>query len=376
MKLIPACLLVILGAVLPSAWQNGSWATVAGIGLTIVWLLARLWRTLAQMKNVSPPELSRSHEDESAALRLVLDQLPMPLLAIDADAVHALNRAARALFATDDRVLPRPPAFTNPAAEYLMYNGRRWRIARIEAPPLAQLRTVAVLVDVELEERAAEAHATAEMYQVLGHELLNGLAPIVSLAESGVAALDLPTRGDAFLREILTTLARRSDGLLRFTEAYRAMTRLPELDRGDVGLTELAGELSQLFTGHWGRDVALDVELDLAAGSTARIDREQVVQALWALLQNAAEAMEGRPAARVVMTVRLEEARLEIDVTDDGDGISADDAPHVFRPFYSTKAVGTGIGLSLARQIAHAHRGTLELVSSKPALFRLTIPMR
>jgi len=86
-------------------------------------------------------------------------------------------------------------------------------------------------------------------------------------------------------------------------------------------------------------------------------------QAVWALLQNAAEAtqVDGAPSGTVRLSVKRADETLVIEVADDGPGVSPADAERIFRPFVTTKPNGSGIGLSLARQIAHAHGGALTL---------------
>ena len=261
-----------------------------------------------------------------------------------------------------------PPALTDATATHLRHEGRGWRIDRVR---VANGQDVAALIDIEQEERAAEARASAEMIQVLGHELLNGLAPIASLAESGAAAVARHEVDVALLREILDTLARRAEGLQRFTEAYRAIARLPEPTRRAVPVGELADDLARLFATRWPA-VALSVAADAGAWT---LDRDQIVQAVWALLQNAAEAATTAHAAGAQVALRITASdALGIEIEDNGAGVPADAVARIFRPFHTTKADGTGVGLSLARQIALAHGGTLTLAPDAPTRFRLTIP--
>ncbi|WP_235529472.1 sensor histidine kinase [Sphingomonas sp. Leaf242] len=298
---------------------------------------------------------------------VLLDAAPTPLLAIEGNAARALNRAARTLFATDDRILPIPAALSQLGVSHLSHEGRRWRIDRVI---VSDHRAVAALIDIEQEERVAEARATTEMIQVLGHELLNGLAPIASLAESGVTAIDRPGVDLDLLREILGTLARRAEGLQRFTEAYRALARLPGPILRPTNLREMADDLARLSAGRW-PDITLWVEVD--DGLTWSFDRDQIDQALWALLQNAAEAARSSDA-RVSLSINHVKAQLVIDVVDNGAGIAPASSTLVFRPFHTTKPDGNGIGLSLARQIALAHGGSLTLVNGPGTIFRMTLP--
>jgi signal transduction histidine kinase len=102
----------------------------------------------------------------------------------------------------------------------------------------------------------------------------------------------------------------------------------------------------------------------------------QLHQALWALLQNAAEAatVDRGPEARVALTIRYPETEMVVEVQDNGGGVTPDDAARIFRPFHTTKPDGSGIGLSLARHIALAHGGSLSLLPIRPTTFRFVVP--
>lgn len=364
--------LVACGAAMVLAAQQGLWGTFVGAVLMILWLiLASRWSAM-RPRSLATAAFSDSDAAEATLLRLLLDQAPTPLLSIEGTGAHALNRAARTLFATDDRLLPTPPALADAETTHLQHEGRHWRIDRVRAQGIEADRTVVALIDVEGEERAAEARATAELIQVLGHELLNGLAPIVSLAESGIAAAASPGKS-ALLPEILETLARRAEGLLRFTEGYRAMARLPTPRRVAVAPAMLAQDLATLFASRWSTSVTLDVHAP--AEGLAYVDRDQMTQAIWALLQNGAEAaLAANSPPRVSLDLRCDRAGLTVEIGDSGSGVPATEVNRMFRPFHTTKPGGSGIGLSLARQIARAHGGDVRLMPEDLTTFRLSIP--
>jgi len=358
--------LVICGVAGAVAWRNGLWGLLTGAVVAALWLAAlNAWAAI-RPRAVTPPVAVTRADADGRAVRLLLDAAPTPLVGIEGTTARSLNRAARRLFATDDRILPPPAALTDPVAARLHHEGRGWRIDRVL---VTDGRSVAALIDIEQEERVAEARASADMIQVLGHELLNGLAPIVSLAESGAAAVARPELDSHLLREILGTLARRAEGLQRFTEAYRALARLPEPSRQAVRLGALAEDLARLFAGRW-LDASLTIAVEPALDWS--LDRDQIGQALWALLQNAVEAADG--AARVALRMHGSGVDLAIEVEDHGPGVPPEAAARIFRPFHTSKPEGTGIGLSLARQIALAHGGTLTLEAGRPTLFRMTLP--
>ncbi|MEN2749608.1 HAMP domain-containing sensor histidine kinase [Sphingomonas sp. T9W2] len=358
--------LTLGGAGLVLAWQAGVWGSLLGTLGIVAWALALgCWIALRRASTTPAPLTAPSDTLPIAAL---LDQVPVPLLRIDATQVRAINRAARALFVADDRLTAPPPALTDPATQHLRHAGRRWRIDAVTLGPDTRL---AALIDIAAEEHAAQERASDEMIDILGHELLNGLSPIVSLADSAMTAA---ARGDAMLGDILSTLARRVEGLEGFTRAYRELARLPDPLPGPVALDELAADLARLFRGRFGDRVALGV----AADGTARIDRDQMIQALWALLQNGAEAALAAPAPAPVpadVTLTLTAAHgFVADVRDSGAGIAAADRARIFRPFHTDKAGGSGIGLTLARRIARAHGGDLTLLDTHATCFRLSVP--
>lgn len=356
--------LVVCGVVAAAAWHLGYWGLLVGALLVAVWLGAAEWRQAARPRWTAD---SVAAVPDPFGPRLLLDAAPTPMLAVEGGRARALNRAARRLFATDDRILPVPPELPDHGASHLRHEARSWRIDRVTLGD----GMVVALIDIEQEERAAEAHTSAELIQVLGHELLNGLAPIASLAESGLAVVKQSSADSALLREILATLARRAESLQRFAEAYRALARLPDPVLLPVAVGPMLDDLARLFAGRW-PDIALTVDAtDVLCWA---LDQDQISQALWALLQNAAEAVADRDDGRVTLKAFIADAGLVIDVGDNGPGISPDAALRIFRPFHTTKPDGTGIGLSLARQIAHVHGGSLTLSTNGVTSFRLLIP--
>lgn len=362
-------LLAAAGAGAAAALMHQFWATFAGCLLLILLVLVADWRLNA--REVQQTGESLAAQQEAAMLPILLDQVPTPLVRVEGARASALNRAARRLFGTDDQVLPTPPELLSPDSPQVRIEGRPWRIDRVQAP--GSSLSVVALIDIEAVERVAEARASSEMIETLGHELLNGLAPIVSLAESAEQAMQRPDTRDRLLPEILGTLSRRTDGLMRFTTAYRALARLPNPAPAPTDLRQLADDLARLFQLQWGDRVAFSVEVE--AADHPLIDRDQITQAIWALLNNGAEAaLSGAPPAAVQLVLRANATGVSVSVQDSGPGVAPDLRDRIFRPFFTTKDGGSGIGLSLARQIARAQGGELGLQPAMRTMFRLWVP--
>lgn len=349
------------------AWDTGRWGLLTGAALAGIWALALAWWNAALIPSRLPTGESEAEEEE-AMHRLLLDAAPTPLLALDNDTARVLNRAARAIFGADDRIVPVPAPLLDPSASTLRHEGRLWRIDRVETSSGA---TVAALIDVEREELAAEARASADLIEVLGHELLNGLSPIVSLAESAQTAAAQEPVDTELLAEILGPLARRAEGLQRFATDYRALARLPEPVLAPVSLDQFAQDLARLFAQRWPTTL---LTLDIGEGGDWSMDRDQMHQAVWALLNNAAEAVRAMGKAEVGLEFSRGQDRLAITITDSGAGVPPESAALIFRPFHTTKTDGSGIGLSLARQIVRGHGGSLDLSGANPTAFRISLP--
>lgn len=365
--LVLALSLALAGVAAGVAWSQGYWLALAGASLVAGWFVTLIVLAVRDTPPIARPAANET-EREAAVQRMLLDASPTPLVRVDGDAVRALNRAARQLFETDDRVLPPPLPLLDGVATHLYHAGRSWRMDHVSVG--AQL--VVALVDVESEERTAEARASAEMIQVLGHEMLNGLTPIVALAENGVTAALAEERDPALLAEILSTLARRAEGLQRFTDAYRTLARLPPPLRQEASVTELVEDLARLFSSRWPHAT---LTIDVADDFRATFDRDQINQAVWALLQNAVEAAnDAVDGPAVQLSATSNDTVLTIEVADNGAGVPPDLSTAMFRPFVTTKTAGTGIGLSLARQIAQAHGGTVNLSAARRTTIRITIP--
>ena len=222
---------------------------------------------------------------------------------------------------------------------------------------------------------AVEIKAWQDLVRVLAHEMMNSLTPILSLTESLQAPGAPPSPADS--AAAIEVIARRSSGLMSFVERYRRVADLPEPRLQDIAASQLVAGLDQLIAAQLSEKAVAYESRIQPPDQRLRADPELLEQALINLLKNALEAVDGTPAPRVELICRQEEGRLTFCVADNGRGLPQNDPELVFTPFFTTKAGGSGIGLSLARQIALAHGGALTAAPKQPtgAVFTLALPL-
>jgi two-component system nitrogen regulation sensor histidine kinase NtrY len=228
-------------------------------------------------------------------------------------------------------------------------------------------------IGLELDEK--EMSAWRDMVRVLTHEIKNSLTPIVSLAgsveklvvkEGDSAGSETRDPKAQKVREALQIIQRRSQGLLEFVDAYRDLTHLPPPRMAQFEVKGLFDRVEQLIAPHLEETaVGLVIETRIEPpGMSLVADPQMVEQALINLALNAFEATADKPDAKVLLEAFYDHrSRPVIQVTDDGRGIIPESIEKIFIPFYSTKKGGSGIGLSLSRQIMRLHRGVLTAAS-------------
>jgi two-component system nitrogen regulation sensor histidine kinase NtrY len=367
-------------------------------GNTALACCAALWLGLLALRR-DPPALPPPEpvldplqtQAELRRLRFMLDHAPVPLVSLSAQgALDAVNRAARALFQSDDRIADAPAALVNAIGRaqpgqrtVLKLAGPRGGPERSYALSVASWSAgagpslLATLVDIQPELQEAEAAALRELLQTLSHEIMNSLTPVLSLADSAGALLAAGTQeGAAQAVDALETIGRRARGLDRFVQSFRALARVPAAVPRPTSVCLLLRDVKLLFETRWrAHGVAFVLtcpEPDIIAG----IDPDLIGQALTALLTNGAEAALAFPgrAPAVTLDAGAEGARLWLRVSDSGAGVAAEHVEMIFRPLFTLKPGGSGIGLGIARQIALSHGGELLLepaAEGHGAAFRL-----
>lgn len=221
---------------------------------------------------------------------------------------------------------------------------------------------------------AVQMQAWADMTRVLAHEMMNSLTPIASLAES----LGKLLRGSASdeVADALETIQRRSRGLMSFVDRYRKVAELPAPALQEVPLEPLLEDVERLMQPLFAASGVACALHGAQQNIVLRADPQLLEQALINLLRNALEAARDAPQPRVVLECGRRDDQVWIRVADNGRGVDAAALAQIFIPFFTTKPGGSGVGLSLARHIALAHGGRLEVEPAQPsgAAFTLLLP--
>jgi nitrogen fixation/metabolism regulation signal transduction histidine kinase len=232
------------------------------------------------------------------------------------------------------------------------------------------------LQNIQPELQKQELEAWQNLTRVLRHEIMNSITPISSLTSTLREILDhdmvrkdshyeLKDEGADDLREGLSTIENRSRGLIKFIDAYREYTSLPKPKMSTIRLKELIEKVAQLMKTEL-KKTSIDFQYVCRSEYlTIQADTEMIEQVLINLLKNAIEALAETKDPKLVLSGHYEENSIKIEVTDNGPGIIKEALEHIFVPFYTTKRTGSGIGLSLSRQIMQMHNGSLS-VESEP----------
>lgn len=236
--------------------------------------------------------------------------------------------------------------------------------------------TLASIQNIQNELEEKEMEAWQKLIRVLTHEIMNSMTPVTSLASTANELLDnlvsknppAAVQADAVhdIRSALQTIQSRSKGLMHFVDAYRNLTRIPTPKFTIIPIRELFARIEKLMHQQViSKGIHFQVSVEPETLEVTA-DPELIEQVLINLLLNAIQALENKTVGRIELTSGLDEnGRVIMRVIDNGPGISEEAIDKIFIPFFTTKQEGTGIGLSLSRQIMRLHRGTLS-VTSKP----------
>jgi two-component system, NtrC family, nitrogen regulation sensor histidine kinase NtrY len=333
--------------------------------------------------------VSAEREAHYVYLQTVIEHVGVGLVSFDANGdVELMNKAAKEMFSLPyARNIKAFARVSEPLAQVLEtirpgkrellklhVQGELWQLA-IHATQLKVKEKEYKLVSLqnirgELDEK--ELDTWQKLIRVLTHEIMNSVTPISSLTSTTIALIENEEGNlkEDVLREsmhdihiALRTIEKRSQGLLHFVEVYRNLARIPKPALQKVNVFELLERIEKLMETNIEEKGIEFTVLVKSSPLYIHADPELVEQVLINLLLNAMDAVEGIPHPSVELIAYQEQGQSCIQVSDNGPGIPEEVLDKIFIPFFTTKKKGSGIGLSLSRQIMRMHSGNISVLS-------------
>lgn len=218
-----------------------------------------------------------------------------------------------------------------------------------------------------------ESEAWKKLLSVMTHEIMNSIAPISSLAETLQSeiqsTIENPSAEKLDLEDInagLSSIKKRSEGLMKFAKTYRTLNKVTHVNKSKIEATTLFSSISDLMKPSL-EEKSVELSFELTAPNLVfEIDSYLIEQVLINLLLNAIDATENIAGPKIIVSAGLNHKGIEqIRISDNGNGIPAEIIDTIFVPFFSTKKTGSGIGLSLCKQIMTLHEGKIQLKSEE-----------
>jgi two-component system nitrogen regulation sensor histidine kinase NtrY len=247
--------------------------------------------------------------------------------------------------------------------------------------------TILSIQDIKNELDEKELDSWLKLIRVLMHEIMNSLTPITSLSESlshifsskgkPVLPEELDEKTIARTLQGLNVIQEQGKGLMSFVESYRRLTRIPEPEKKKFKIADLLKRVQVLYKSLENSD-SIDLSLKISEPDMEIFADENLIsQVLINLLKNALEANGNNPSGKItILSGADSDKRPEICVADNGPGISENMIDEIFMPFFTTRKDGSGIGLSISKQIMRVHGGNLKVrsVPGKETIFCLSFP--
>ena len=244
------------------------------------------------------------------------------------------------------------------------------------------------LQDINAEIEQKELEAWHKLIRILTHEIMNSITPIASLTETMQSMLTntdgtrklVTSLNDEIIGDILfslNTIHLRSEGLLQFVENYRKLTRVPKPQPAATDLEGFTATVQRLMEESVQRSGALLNVTSTRTQVHPRFDAPLIQQVLINLISNAIHATEGLGEKTISLRSFVRDEQVVFEVADTGHGIPPNLLREIFVPFFSTRQEGSGIGLSLSKQIVASHKGNITVRSTpgEGTTFIVTLPV-
>ncbi|WP_149303964.1 sensor histidine kinase [Pareuzebyella sediminis] len=270
---------------------------------------------------------------------------------------------------------------------YQLTNEREKTQLSLKATPISIDRQSLLLIIVqdirkELEEK--ETDSWVKLIRVLTHEIMNTITPITSISESVLKyfkddkqVLSAEEFNDHHVKSTvkgLEVIHKQGNDLMSFVQSYRTFLSVPEPDKELISAHDLFEKVVLLMDGQRKESTVNVIETKIRPEDLLLfIDEKQITQVLVNLGKNAQQSLAEQEDGRIQFLAGIDDKNKKyIQVIDNGPGIPEDLIDKVFVPFFTTKNTGTGIGLSLSKQIMRLHGGSIQVTSREYTVFTLT----
>lgn len=345
------------------------------------WSDRRLNRSLNRLRSIFEAEKSDIRERERY-FGIMLDHVQSGVIVIDGDKIDYSNVIARGFLGMSDisslrqieRISPdlanafRSASEVESKASFVSERGTvQFSISACTARLHGKDVSIVTFNDITREMENNESESWTRLIRVLTHEIMNTVTPIASLSSALSQNLDAYDTED--VRSALGTISSSSEGLISFVQSYRSLTHIAAPVRKAFYLRDLVNDSVTIAQANW--PSARVSYHELSEDIILYADYGQISQVMNNLIKNAVQA----GASDIDITASIDKReRTVINVANNGEPISETGREQIFVPFYTTKGVsGTGVGLSLCRQIIRLNGGTINLTSSTPEFTVFTI---
>lgn len=347
------------------------------------WRNRRLNKSLNRLRSIFEAEKADIRERERY-FGTMLDHVQSGVIVIDGEKIDYSNTVAKGFLGMAEisslrqigRISPdlanafREASEMESRASFISERGMvQFSISACTARLHGKEVSIVTFNDITREMENNESESWTRLIRVLTHEIMNTVTPVVSLSSALSQNLDSYSAED--IRSALGTIASSSEGLISFVQSYRSLTHISAPVRKAFYLKDLVNDSVNIAKANWPSVNVLYREL--SSDVILYADYGQMSQVLNNLIKNAVQAGAGNVSITASIDKREQTV---IDIANDGESISAYGQEQLFVPFYTTKgSSGTGVGLSLCRQIVRLNGGTIKLSSSTQEATVFTIVM-
>ncbi len=347
------------------------------------WRNRRLNKSLNRLRSIFEAEKADIRERERY-FGTMLDHVQSGVIVIDGEKIDYSNTVAKGFLGMAEisslrqigRISPdlanafREASEMESRASFISERGTvQFSISACTARLHGKEVSIVTFNDITREMENNESESWTRLIRVLTHEIMNTVTPVASLSSALSQNLDSYSAED--IRSALGTIASSSEGLISFVQSYRSLTHISAPVRKAFYLKDLVNDSVNIAKANWPSVNVLYREL--TSDVILYADYGQMSQVLNNLIKNAVQAGAGKVSITASIDKREQTV---IDIANDGEPISASGQEQLFVPFYTTKGTsGTGVGLSLCRQIVRLNGGTIKLSSSTPEATVFTIVM-